>query len=71
MFIRETPMLKKVPSDVFVLNPKQVKKFHDCNSDVLNTDFTDTFVIADNLRFGRIGMKRSVVEDKYLEPYRA
>lgn len=66
MFLRETPMLKKVSSSVFVLNPKQVKKFRDSYSDIPKTDFTDAFVIADSLRFGRIGMKGSVMEDKYL-----
>lgn len=66
MFLRETAILDKSSRDVFVLNPKQIKRFRDSYSDIPKTDFTDAFVIADSLRFGRIGMKGSVVEDKYL-----
>ena len=66
MFLRETAILDKSSRDVFVLNPKQIKRFRDSYSDIPKTDFTDAFVIADGLRFGRIGMKGSVVEDKYL-----
>jgi len=66
IFLRETPMLKNISRAVYLLNPKQIKKFRDSYSDIPKTDFTDAFVIADSLRFGRIGMKGSIVEDKYL-----
>lgn len=37
-----------------MLNPKQVRKFKNAYSDLPKNDPTDAFVIADNLRFGRI-----------------
>ena len=36
------------------MNPKQVKKFKEVHSDLPKNDPVDAFVIADNLRFGRI-----------------
>lgn len=66
MYLRETPDLPRQRTSVQVLNPKQIKKFHDAYSDLPKDDSTDAFVIADSLRFGRIGQKGTVVEDKYL-----
>lgn len=66
MYLRETSDLPHQRTSVQVLNPKQVKKFRDSYSDLPKDDSTDAFVIADSLRFGRIGQKGTVVEDKYL-----
>ena len=66
MFLRETSLLSTKQKAVHVLNPKQIKRFHDSYSDLPKDDFTDAFVIADSLRFGRIGQKGTVVDDKYL-----
>lgn len=66
MFLRETPLIPAQRKAVLVLNPKQVKRFHDAYADLQKDDFIDAFVIADSLRFGRLGIKEAVVEDKYL-----
>ncbi len=66
MFLRETKKIHLVRKAVHVLNPKQVKRFRDSYSDLPKDDFTDAYVIADSLRFGRIALKEAVVEDKYL-----
>lgn len=66
MFLREASEIHPARKAVHVLNPKQVKRFRDAYSDLPKDDFTDAFVIADSLRFGRIAQKEVVVEDKYL-----
>lgn len=66
MFLRETPKIQSSRKAVHVLNPKQLKRFRDSYSDLPKDDFTDAFVIADSLRFGRIALKEVVVDDKYL-----
>lgn len=66
MFLRETSLIPASRKAVHVLNPKQVKRFHDAYSDLPKDDFTDAFVIADSLRFGRLAINEAVVEDKYL-----
>jgi transposase len=48
------------------LNPKQVSRFKKSYSELPKTDDVDAFVIADSLRFGRIGQKGTVMEDKYV-----
>jgi len=53
-FLREDGALGQFERKIHVLNPKQVKKFKDSYSDLPKNDATDAFVIADNLRFGRI-----------------
>lgn len=53
-FLRESGSLAKFNRRLHMLNPKQVKKFKDAYSDLPKNDPTDAFVIADNLRFGRI-----------------
>jgi transposase len=54
-FLREDGNLGRFERELFVLNPKQVKKFKDSYSDLPKNDPMDAFVIADSLRFGRIG----------------
>ena len=53
-FLREDGALAQFNRKIHVLNPKQVKKFKDVYSDLPKNDAIDAFVIADNLRFGRI-----------------
>ena len=62
-FMRGDAALAKFDRKFHVLNPKQVKKFKDAHSDLPKTDAVDAFVIADNLRFGRI--TKAVLEDDY------
>jgi transposase len=62
-FMRADVALSKFERKFHVLNPKQVKKFKDAHSDLPKTDVVDAFVIADNLRFGRI--TKAVFEDDY------
>jgi len=66
MFLRETERIPNTRKAIHRLNPKQVKRFHDSYSDLPKDDFTDAFIIADSLRFGRLGMKEAVVEDRFL-----
>jgi len=53
-FLCEDGGLAQFNRKIHVLNPKQVKKFKDTYSDLPKNDAVDAFVIADNLRFGRI-----------------
>lgn len=53
-FLREDGALGRFNKKIHVLNPKQVKKFKDAYPDLPKNDAVDAFVIADNLRFGRI-----------------
>lgn len=53
-FLREDGALSRFDRKLHVLNPKQVKKFKEAYSDLPKNDPVDAFVIADNLRFGRI-----------------
>lgn len=53
-FLREDGALGQFNKKIHVLNPKQVKKFKDAYPDLPKNDAVDAFVIADNLRFGRI-----------------
>ncbi|MHB1452944.1 MAG: IS110 family RNA-guided transposase [Saccharofermentanales bacterium] len=66
MFLRETDRIPSVQKSVRVLNPKQVSRFKKSYSELPKTDDVDAFVIADSLRFGRIGQKGTVMEDKYV-----
>jgi len=61
--LREDGSLSKFDRKLHVLNPKQVKKFKDIHPDLPKNDPVDAFVIADNLRFGRIS--REVYMDDY------
>lgn len=62
-FLREDGGIGQFDRKLHVLNPKQVKKFKDAYSDLPKNDFTDAFIIADNLRFGRVAKEVTVMED--------
>jgi len=62
-FLREDGALAQFERKLFILNPKQVKKFKDSYSDLPKNDPVDAFVIADSLRFGRIGNPIYNVDD--------
>ena len=62
-FLREDAALKRFDRKFHVLNPKQVQKFKEAYPELPKTDAVDAFVIADNLRFGRI--TKAVLEDDY------
>lgn len=66
MLLREDDSIPRSQKSVRVLNPKQVCRFKKSYSDIPKTDDVDAFVIADSLRFGRIGQKGTVMDDKYL-----
>jgi len=53
-FLREDGSFGQFERKFHILNPKQVKKFKDIHPDLPKNDPVDAFVIADNLRFGRI-----------------
>ena len=53
-FLREDGALARFERKLHVLNPKQAKKFKDVHPDLPKNGPIDAFVIADNLRFGRI-----------------
>lgn len=53
-FLREDASLASFNRKIYVLNPKQVKKFKDAYNDLPKNDYVDSYVIADCLRFGRI-----------------
>jgi len=53
-FLREDCDLSKFKRKIHVLNAKQVNKFKQSYPDLPKNDAVDSFVIADNLRFGRI-----------------
>ena len=62
--LREDGRLSQFQRKFHVLNPKQVKKFKESYPDLPKNDFVDAFVIADHLRFGRIG------KEVYMDDYR-
>ena len=62
--LREDGRLGQYQRKIHVLNPKQVKKFKDSYPDLPKNDWVDAFVIADHLRFGRIG------KEVYMDDYR-
>ena len=53
-FLREDGALGRFERKLHVLNPRQVNKFKQAYSDLPKNDPVDAFVVADNLRFGRI-----------------
>ena len=63
-FLREDGSLGRFERKLFVLNPKQVNKFKEAYSDLPKNDPVDAFVVADSLRFGRIG------SPVYIDDYR-
>ena len=62
--LREDGRLGQFRRKLHVLNPKQVRKFKEAYPDLPKNDFVDAFVIADHLRFGRIG------KEVYMDDYR-
>ena len=65
MYLREDASLGKYNRKFHVLNAKQVKKFKESYSDLPKNDPVDAFVIADNLRFGRITKEIYMDDYKY------
>lgn len=63
-FLREDHALSRFEKKIHVLNAKQVSKFKGAYSDLPKNDYVDAFVIADNLRFGRI------TSEVYMDDYR-
>ena len=62
--LREDGRLGRYQRKIHVLNPKQVRKFKNSYPDLPKNDWVDAFVIADHLRFGRIG------KEVYMDDYR-
>jgi len=62
--LREDGKLGRYNRKIHVLNPKQVRKFKEVYSDLPKNDAMDAYVIADCLRFGRIG------KEIYMDDYR-
>ena len=62
--LREDGSLGRFQRKIHVLNPKQVRKFKEAYPDLPKNDWVDAFVIADHLRFGRIG------KEVYMDDYR-
>ena len=62
--LREDRRLGRYQRKLHVLNPKQVRKFKESYPDLPKNDWVDAFVIADKLRFGRIG------KEVYMDDYR-
>jgi len=64
-FLREDGALGRFNRKFHVLNPKQVKRFKGAYSDLPKNDPVDAFVIADNLRFGRITVPVQLDDYRY------
>jgi len=62
--LREDGKLGQYPRKIHVLNPKLVNKFKESYHELPKNDDVDAFVIADQLRFGRIG------KEVYMDDYR-
>ncbi len=62
--LREDGSLGRFQRMIHVLNPKQVRKFKDAYPDLPKNDWVDAYIIADRLRFGRIG------KEVYMDDYR-
>ena len=63
--LREDGSLGWFQRKIHVLNPKQVRKFKEAYPDLPKNDFVDAFVIADNLRFGRIAPEVCMDDYRY------
>lgn len=64
-FLREDGLLGEFNKKIHVLNPKQVRKFKDAYPDLPKNDDMDAFVIADNLRFGRVSAAVYIDDYRY------
>ena len=63
-FLREDGALGQFERSLYLLNPKQVKRFKGSYSELPKTDPVDAYIVADSLRFGRISAPM------YLDDYR-
>lgn len=64
-FLKQEPSFANANPHFFILNPRQVNSFKKNYSDLPKTDPVDAFVIADCLRFGRIGTKEAYMDNFY------
>ena len=64
-FLREDGALARFERNLFVLNAKQVNKFKESHTELPKNDPVDAFVVADALRFGRIGTPIYMDDYKY------
>lgn len=64
-FLKQDQSLSNFDSRFYILNPRQVNNFKKAYSDLPKTDPMDAFVIADCLRFGRIGSREAYMDDFY------
>lgn len=64
--LREDGSLGKFNRKIFVINPKQVRKYREILPELPKNDFIDAYVIADSLRFGRI-LPREYAENNVYE----
>ena len=64
-FLRDDVSLSSFDMKLHLLNAKQVKNFKKAYPDLPKNDFVDSFVIADNLRFGRISKEVYMNDYKY------
>ena len=62
--LREDGGLGRFRRKIYILNPKQVKKFKEAYPNLPENDWVAAFVIADHLRFGRIA------KEVYMDDYR-
>lgn len=62
-FLKQDQSLSNFDSRFYILNPRQVNNFKKAYSDLPKTDPMDAFVIADCLRFGRIGSREAYMDD--------
>lgn len=65
MYLREANEIPTNMKSVHVLNAKQVKNFKGSYPELSKTDSIDAYIIADCLRFGRIGQKEIIMDDIY------
>lgn len=63
--LREDGALAKFERSIHILNPKQVQNFKKAYSDLPKNDEVDAFVIADHLRFGRVGKPVYMDDHRY------
>lgn len=64
-FLKHESSFADANSHFFILNPRQVNSFKKNYSDLPKTDPVDAFVIADCLRFRRIGTKEAYMDSFY------
>lgn len=65
-FLVQDEILKKFSLEVYTLNPKLVKRFHDSFADLDKSDPVDAEVIAEQIRFGKVTLSHLI--DETYEP---